>query len=549
MDYNRLADLLFPNLKYTLDSLEAQYPPRALPEGAAVTRFAPSPTGYVHLGNMYSIMLDERQAHKTGGVFVLRIEDTDQKREIKNGVAIICDALKNLGINFDEGATADGDNGVYGPYRQRPRVDIYHTVAKEFVKLGRAYPCFCTEEELTAMRQAQKAEKANFGYWGKWAKHRDGSIEKIEAELKKGTPYVLRFKSEGDVGRKFKYTDLVKGDLELTQNDIDHVMLKADGIPTYHFAHVVDDHFMRVTHVFRDESWLPSFPLHFEMLSVTAALGWKRSKYGHHAQIMKLDGSSKRKLSKRKDPEADLRFFPEHGYYMSALIDYLMTIINSNYEEWRRANPTETYDKFNFSLKKLSVSGAIFDLDKLNSVSRNMVSLLDAGVVLSEVLAWSKTYDPELFALLSRDEVYAKAILSIGRGMPNPRKDFGAWSEVKPYISFFFDELFVPDNAAMPQNVSATDRQRILSEYAQIYDAQDGQTEWFNKIKALAERLGFAPGTKEYKLSPEKYKGHVGDVSMVLRVAVTGRQNSPDMYEVMRHLGKDKVIARLKNAL
>ncbi|MBQ3050108.1 MAG: glutamate--tRNA ligase [Oscillospiraceae bacterium] len=545
MDYNYLAELLFPNVKQTVADLEEKYPNRDLPEGAKVTRFSPSPTGYVHIGAMYGVLTDERLAHQSGGVFYLRIEDTDAKREIENGVSIICDTFAELGIEFDEGASSEGGRGNYGPYRQRERVEIYHTVAKEFVKLGRAYPCFCTEEELAEMRARQEEQKANFGYYGEWAKYRECPIETVEQLLKEGKPYVLRFRSLGDISRRVKQDDLIRGTLDFPQNDIDHVMLKSDGVPTYHFAHVVDDHFMRTTHVIRGEEWLATLPLHVEMFE---AIGWKRPKYGHTAQVMKLDGDSKRKLSKRKDPEADMRFYSQQGYYVPAIKEYLMTLINSNFEEWRIANPNEPFENFKFNIKKAGVSGALFDLLKLDDISKNVISKLSADVVYDNTVAWAEKYDEQLYALLTRDRDYAVSILSIGRGGAKPRKDFAKWSDVRGYLDFFFDELFAPAYD-FPGNVSKEDAVAVLEKYKTVYDPEDEQTVWFGKIKEIAEELGFAPETKLYKKNPEQYKGHVGDISMVLRVAITGRQNSPDMQMVMSILGKERTVERINAAL
>ncbi|MBQ9938544.1 MAG: glutamate--tRNA ligase [Oscillospiraceae bacterium] len=545
MDYNYLAELLFPNVKQTVADLEEKYPNRDLPEGAKVTRFSPSPTGYVHIGAMYGVLTDERLAHQSGGVFYLRIEDTDAKREIENGVSIICDTFAELGIEFDEGASSEGGRGNYGPYRQRERVEIYHTVAKEFVKLGRAYPCFCTEEELAEMRARQEEQKANFGYYGEWAKYRECPIETVEQLLKEGKPYVLRFRSLGDISRRVKQDDLIRGTLDFPQNDIDHVMLKSDGVPTYHFAHVVDDHFMRTTHVIRGEEWLATLPLHVEMFE---AIGWKRPKYGHTAQVMKLDGDSKRKLSKRKDPEADMRFYSQQGYYVPAIKEYLMTLINSNFEEWRIANPNEPFENFKFNIKKAGVSGALFDLLKLDDISKNVISKLSADVVYDNTVAWAEKYDEQLYALLTRDRDYTVSILSIGRGGAKPRKDFAKWSDVRGYLDFFFDELFAPAYD-FPENVSKEDAVAVLEKYKTVYDPEDEQTVWFGKIKAIAEELGFAPETKLYKKNPEQYKGHVGDISMVLRVAITGRQNSPDMQMVMSILGKERTVERINAAL
>ena len=546
MDYNALADLLFPGLdeEAAIAKIEADYPPRSLPEGAKVTRMAPSPTGFMHLGNLFGAIADERLAHQSGGVFYLRIEDTDQKREVPGAVETILKVFSDYELPFDEGATADGDNGAYGPYRQRQREGIYRAYAKRLVRQGKAYPCFCTEEELAAIREKQAAEKANFGYYGSWAVHRDTPLSEVESRVAAGEPFVLRFRSEGDPGRRTKFTDLVRGTMELPENDQDVVLLKSDGIPTYHFAHVVDDHLMGTTHVVRGEEWLATLPIHIQLFG---AMGWRMPKYVHTAQLMKLENGNKRKLSKRKDPELALDFYQRQGYCVAAVKEYLMTLLNSNFEDWRLANPDAPLDKFPFNTKKMGVSGALFDIEKLGDVSKNVISRMSAAEVADRLTAWAREYDPGFCALLERDPAYTEAILSIGRGGKKPRKDIAVGSGAKEYLSFFFDELFACDGA-YPENVSAADAKRILDEYAAIYDPADDSGVWFDRIKALAERLGYAANMKDYKQNPSAYPGSVADVSMVLRVAVTGRQNSPDMYEIMRLLGRERVLRRLGSA-
>ena len=545
MDTQKLASLLFPDVTETPEELELRYPPRDLPEGAKVTRMAPSPTGFMHLGNLFGAVTDERLAHQSGGLFFLRIEDTDKKREVEGGVETIISVFKKFGLNFDEGALVDGERGNYGPYRQRQRADIYHVFAKKLVLEGKAYPCFCTEEDLTEMRARQEAENANPGYYGKWAVHRDMPLEDIEKELAAGKPWVLRFKSEGDPSQYIHLNDLVKGKIDMPENDQDIVLLKSDGIPTYHFAHVVDDRLMRTTHVVRGEEWLATWPVHIQLF---AALGWKAPKYVHTAQLMKMDGGSKRKLSKRKDPELALDFYFAEGYPVPSVIEYLLTLLNSNFEEWRLANPKEPVEKFKFTTNKMSVSGSLFDLDKLRDVSRNVVAMLSTEEVWNYLSDWAKQYDPDFYALLVKDETYAKAILSIGRGIPKPRKDIAVWSEFKDYMAFFYDELFT-EGHEYPEAMSTEDIAAVLSQYPALYDEADDQTAWFDKIKNLSVSLGYAASPKEYKQNPEAFKGHVGDVSAVLRMAVTGRVNSPDMFTVMSILGKEKVTGRLQKAL
>lgn len=541
MDNCYLADLLYPNIQTLPEDMEKRYPPRQLPEGAKVTRFAPSPTGFLHIGNLYGAFTDERLAHTTGGIFYLRIEDTDAKRTVPNGVALIIETLAKLGVCFDEGAVIDGDNGAYGPYRQSERAEIYQTYAKQLIREGKAYPCFCTEEELEAIRAKQEAEKKTPGYYGEYAVWRDAPIERIEAALADGKPFVLRFRSEGDISNKFKFTDEIKGVIDVTENDVDHVILKSDGIPTYHFAHAVDDHLMRTTHVVRDESWLSTLPFHIQLFK---ALGFKLPKYCHTAQVLKLDDGNKRKISKRKDPEAALTFYHAEGYPAAATREYLMTLLNSNFEEWRIANPTADIEDFKFTTKKMSVSGSLFDLDKLNDVSKNVISRMTAEEAYRLSLAWAKEFDPAFAAIYGENGDYGTAILAIGRGGAKPRKDLTTWKDVKDYVSFFYDALFTPDST-LPENVTPEDAAEICRRFAETYDPADDQPAWFAKIKQIAADLGYAPETKLYKKDPSAYKGHVGDVSMVLRIAVTGRQNSPDLFEVMHILGCERTIARL----
>ena len=545
MDTNLLADLLYPNIKTLPADIEARYPARNLPEGAKVTRFAPSPTGFLHIGNLYGAFTDERLAHTSGGVFYLRIEDTDAKRTVPNGIQIIIETLAKLGVEFDEGAVIDGDNGAYGPYRQSERAEIYQTYAKQLVREGKAYPCFCTEEELAAIRERQEAEKLNPGYYGEFAIWRDAPIESIREKLDAGVPFVLRFRSEGDLNNKHKFRDEIKGEIDVTENDIDHVILKSDGIPTYHFAHAVDDHLMGTTHVIRDESWLSTLPFHIQLFK---ALGFKMPKYCHTAQVLKLDNGNKRKISKRKDPEAALTYYHSQGYPVAAVREYLMTLLNSNFEEWRLANPDAPIESFKFTTKKMSVSGSLFDLDKLNDVSKNVISRLTADEVYDFTFAWAEENDPQFASVLENDREYAVRILSIGRGGKKPRKDIALWSEVKDYMSFFYDMLFTRETA-IPESFSAEDVKAVLADFITSYDENADQNEWFANIKAIAEKNGFCPDMKQYKANPEGFKGSVADVSMFLRVAVTGRMNSPDLYEVMQILGKGQVLQRVNGLL
>ena len=544
MDYQALADLLFPDVHETPEAVEQRFPPRQLPEGAVVTRMAPSPTGFVHLGNLVQGLTSERMAHQSGGVLFLRVEDTDAKREVPGAVEVLIKTLKHYGISFDEGATMEGDNGIYGPYRQRQRADIYHVYAKKLVSEGKAYPCFCTEEELTAMRETQEANKENTGYYGKYAIWRDRSLEDIQAQLDAGNPWVLRFRSTGSIENQFKFDDLVKGKLTITENDIDHVLLKSDGIPTYHFAHAVDDHLMRTTHVVRGDEWLPTLPFHIQLFQ---ALGFKLPKYVHIGPLMKMDGTSKRKLSKRKDPELALTYYKAEGFPVAAVYEYIMTLLNSNFEDWRRANPDAPVDNFKFSAKKLNPAGSLFDYAKLVDVSKNVISRMDAGQVYTLLTQWAQEFDPEFGALLAEDPDYATRILAIGRGGKKPRKDLAVWKDAKPYMGFFYDQyLETPEfDGKFAPGVIA----EVLNRFLASFDIADDANTWFEKVKAITTGMGFTTDMKAYKANPDAFPGTVADVSTFIRLAVTGKTNSPDLYTVMQILGKDRTVARISAAL
>ncbi len=546
----QLADLIFPDVSETdtVESLEERFPERGLKEGSRVTRMAPSPTGSMHIGNLYGALADERIAHTSGddGVFYLRIEDTDDKREVPGAVEKIIKYLGAFGIGFDEGACADGDEGAYGPYRQRARAKIYHIVAKKLLLDGRAYPCFCTEEDLQKAHDAQEAEKANFGYYGKWAIHRDMPPEEAIRRIQNGDSFVLRFKSLGDPSKKVEFKDAIKGKLSFPENDQDFVLLKSDGIPTYHFAHVVDDHFMRTTDVVRGEEWLSTLPWHVELWR---ACGFKMPRFCHTAQVMKLDEETgtKRKMSKRKDPECTLGFYFEKGYPADSVIEYLMTLLNSSYEQWRMANPDAPYTDFPFKASGMGNSGAMFDLAKFNDVSKNRIARLSADAVYQGVAAWAKENDPDFYALLTRDASYAKAFFAIGRGGKKPRKDFACYCEVKDFVSYYFDELFAVRDA-YPENVPEEERVALLADYAALYDPADDNNAWFEKIRTLSEKYGYTSDMKAYRENPSAFKGSVTDVSNVIRVAVTGRLNSPDLCQVMQVLGRERVALRLAKA-
>lgn len=544
-DNKYLADLLFPDIDKTVDYFEEKYPPRNLAEGAKVTRIAPSPTGFIHIGNLFGALVDERLAHQSGGIFYLRIEDTDQKRKVDGAVELIIDTFKRYGLSFDEGYTEDGGVGDYGPYRQRERAEIYQTVAKHLVEKGLAYPCFCTEEDLDKIRKSQLEAGENPGYYGKWARHRDCDVEEIERNLSAGKPFVLRLKSFGDSSKIVKARDMIKGELEFPENNMDIILLKSDGIPTYHFAHVVDDHFMRTTHVVRGEEWLSTFPWHLQLFEY---LGWKLPKFIHTAHMLKQEGTGKRKLSKRKDPEFGIEYYNKNGFEPEAVKEYLMTVLNSNFEEWRLQNKDKDIDEFKFTVNKMSSSGALFDMDKLIDVSKNVISKMDAETVYEKVSEWTKQYDPEFYLSFTAKPDYTKEILSIGRGGKKPRKDIALWSGVKEYMGFFFDKYFVPAES-FPENLAKEDIVAVLSKYVSIFDPVDDQNTWFDKIKVLAGDLGFASEMKDYKQNPDAYKGSVADIAMILRIAVTGKTMSPDTYSVMRILGAEKVVSRILAAL
>lgn len=544
----KIAELLFPDIQETPDALETQFPPRGLPEGARVTRFAPSPTGYLHVGGLFGALADYMTAKLTGGVVYLRVEDTDKKREIDDGVSAIIDGFQSFGIRFDEGVTGlDSECGAYGPYTQSRRVHIYRVMAKELVKRGLAYPCFCTAEELTALRDRQEEDGALIrGYFGKYAKCRDLTDAQIEEKIRAGAPYVLRFRAQGREDGRIVFDDIVRGKIEMPENIIDEVLLKSDGVPTYHFAHVCDDHFMRTTHVIRGEEWIPSTPKHIALFK---ACGFRAPKYAHTPQVLKIDeeDGTKRKLSKRKDPEAAVSYFSQTGYPQETLLEYLMTLLNSNFEDWRRANPDADVFTFPFNLKKMSVSGALFDLAKLRDVSKNVISRMTAQEVYDRTLSWASQYDPDYAALLRACPEKALGMLSLDRGGKKPRKDIAAFSEVKAYFSYMYSELY-EKNYTLPETVAPSDAASILESYLDVYSASDDRDAWFEKVKALCAPHGFTPNVKEYKENPEAFKGHVGDVSTVLRIAATGRINTPDLCTILRLLGEDEVRARLSDA-
>lgn len=545
-DFEKLAELLLPDIKHTPDYYESKYPCRNLPEGAAVTRIAPSPTGYLHLGVLFMALVNRITADSTGGLMYIRIEDTDKKREVEGGTEDIVNGLHNFGIDLDEGFTFDGQKGEYGPYRQSDRAEIYQCYVKELIKQGLAYPCFCTAEELETVRAEQEKNKIRTGYHGEWARHRNISYDEAKALIDEGKPYVVRLKSGGNEERRITFNDGIKGKIEMPENDEDFVLLKSDGIPTYHFAHAVDDHLMRTTHVIRGDEWISSTPKHLELFRI---LGFKPPKYAHVAPIMKMDEGGKRKISKRKDPEAAVRYFIEEGFPPEAVIEYLMTIASSEFEQWRKANKTENYKKFPFKLKKMSLSGALFDSQKLLDVSRNIISTKKADEVTKKITEWAQEYKKDFADLLLKDKDFTQKVFAIDRDVPKPRKDLAKWSDGESYSAYFFNETFTPCYEPMPESISKTDAVKLLNEYLKVYNPADEQSEWFDKIKGICPKFGYAPDMKTYKASPNEYKGHPGDVSTLIRLAVTGRVNTPDLCGIMKTLGKEEATLRIQKAI
>ena len=547
MDYKELANLIFPNAK-PIEYYEEKYPERNLPEGAMVTRFAPSPTGFIHIGGLFGSIIDKKLAKQSNGVFILRIEDTDQKREIENGTAQIVNGLADFGIIPDEGMISETEEkGIYGPYKQSLRKEIYEAYAKSLIERGLAYPCFCTPEDLDEIRTKQEAAKLRPGYYGIWAKCRTMPIDEVAKKIQNGEKYIIRFKSQGREDRKIKHKDVIKGNIEFPENDQDIVIIKADGLPTYHFAHAIDDHLMRVTHVIRGDEWVSSLPLHLELFHT---LGFKPPKYAHTSTIMKDENGSKRKISKRKDPEAAVSYYSEEGNPKAAVLDYLRKSANSTFEPWRRANPTKSIDEFELQLNKMSISGAVFDMVKLLDVSKNVICKFSAEEIYNEALAWANKYDEELKELLENKE-YSLKVLGIERGNIKPRKDIAKWSDVKNSIIYMYEDKFAENTQYEFQKINDPEEIKdILKTYLdKHFNIDDDKQTWFDKMKDLAEEKGYAREVKEYKQEPEKYKGHVGDISTVIRVALTGRHNTPDLYEIMQVLGEENIKTRINKII
>lgn len=545
-DNMKLAELLFPDITLTPEDMEKKYPPRNLKEGSKVTRLAPSPTGFLHFGNLFTGTVAFKAARSTDdGVFFVRVEDTDQKRKVEGAIEVMLEGLKAFDVVADEGVVGEGvEKGDYGPYHQSQRKPIYHVYAKSLVQQGLAYPCFCSAEQLDAIREKQEKEPIK-GYWGEYAACRNLSLEQIEENIAKGMEWTLRLRSPGELDKKCYFDDMIKGKIEMPENVQDVVLLKSDGIPTYHFAHAVDDHIMRTTHVIRGDEWVSSVPIHLQLFKV---LGFKLPKFAHVSPIMKEENGGKRKLSKRKDPEAAVTFYSQTGYPKESVNEYIMTLMNSNFEDWRKTNKDAPIEAFPFNLKKMSVSGALFDMVKLNDVSKNIISVMSAQKVYDYTIEWAKQYDEELYGLLTKDEARSVNILNIDRETPKPRKDIACWSEIKDYISYFFNEIY-EKNYELPENITSDMAKEIAEAYLNEYNPEDDKQQWFDRIKALCEPLGYTPNVKEYKKNPDAYKGHVGDVSTVIRIAVTGRRNTPDLYSIMQLLGHDEVKARLNDAI
>lgn len=542
MDFSALAERLLPGEYPALETFEKRYPPRDLPKNAEVTRLAPSPTGFIHLGNLFVAIANERIAHRSGGTLYLRIEDTDLKRKVEGAVEAVISALDYFDISFDEGAEIGGDD-TYAPWYQRQRAGIYRAYVKDLIRRGRAYPCFCTEEELAALREEQTAKKEVTGYYGRYAKWRDAPEADVLAALDAGKPFVIRLKSMGDPAHKFTFHDEIKGDVTVQENDQDVVILKSDGIPTYHFAHAVDDHLMRTTLVIRGEEWLASLPIHLELFDV---LGFRRPKYGHNCSLMKMDGGSKRKLSKRKDPELSLSFYRQEGYHPFAVKVYMLTLLNSDFEEWHAKFPEKPLEEFPFRIGKMSKSGALFDLDKLNDISKTELARLSAEEMLAFLKVWAEQFGSQEERAYFADEEYLLRVLNLCMGTAGKkrRKDFVTAKQALGEIAYFFSSPAARD----AYRVSDEDKTAILDGFLATYSYENDAQVWFSKVKELAASLGFAAEMRDYKADPEAFKGSVSDVAEVLRIAVTGRANTPDLWSIMQILGEARVRERIAAA-
>ncbi len=549
MDCKRLAELLFGDIKLTMEDILKKYPRRVLPDKAEVTRFSPSPTGYMHIGGLYAALISSKLAKQSGGVFYLRIEDTDKKREVAHGTDEIISSLKKFGVEFDEGAAADGqpEKGLYGPYRQSARGEIYHVFAKELVEKGLAYPCFCSAEELDNIRKRQEAEKLDPGYYGEFAKCRGLTLEEIEEHIKNKDEYVLRLRSPGKVGNRITCRDMIRGNIEMPENITDVVLLKSDGIPTYHYAHVIDDFLMGTTTVIRGDEWISSYPIHHQLFEVS---GLKIPRYAHIAPIMKLDGgeNKKRKLSKRKDPEASIQHYFEQGYPVESVTEYLMTIASSAYEEWRMKNPDAAMSEFKFKLEKMPVSGALFDTDKLNSVSRDVIAKLDEDTLAKMITDWAGVYDETLAGYIADSpEKFAESIKLWKYNGKKTRKDVARWGELTEMFDYIYKGM--PQSRDFDEKIPPEKRSEFLSAYIENYDHSDDSSQWFERVKQVGEPLGFCPNIKEYKAAPDNYIGSVADACGILRAAITGKRSSPDLYSIIKLIGEEETLKRLRSSI
>ncbi len=544
-----LADLMFPNVTKTIEDYEMMYPKRNLKEGARVTRFAPSPTGFVHMGSLLSAFEDYKAARDTDGVFYLRIEDTDQKRSVENGITGILSDLKNFDIIPDEGMIdEEHEVGEYGPYIQSERREIYHTFAKDLVLRGLAYPCFCTQEELDETREIQELNKERIGYYGSFAKCRSLTIDEAIEKIKKGDEFVVRLKSPGDFNKKITLHDEARGDIEFPENDLDIVLIKStDKLPTYHFAHLVDDHLMHTTHVMRGEEWIASFPIHAQLFEI---FNFTKPHYVHLGVVMKIDEEgTRRKLSKRKDKEASVEFYHKEGIPKEAVKLYLMTIANSNFEEWLNNNPDEDLSKFKFDFKKISASGTLFDVEKLFNISKNYMSKLSASEIYNNLLIWTEEFDKEFNDVLKKHKEYAINVFNIERGGVKPRKDYKSYSSIRSFVFYMFDELFENPNYSWNKITDKEEIANILNTYLNSYLNLSDKDLWFSKIKEMCDKLGYASNMKDYKKNPEDYKGSVADVSGVLRIALTSCGNTPDLFEIMNLFGENRIKERFMKCL
>lgn len=541
-----LAELLFPDVNLTIDDLERKYPMRELPEGAQVTRFAPSPTGFLHTGSLFTTLISYLTAKKSGGVYFFRLEDTDTKRTIQGSGDLLIKELAQFGLVADEGYFPEGDKGAYGPYKQSERREIYKAVIKELVRRGRAYPDFCTPEDLEKIRKFQEEHKILPGYYGAYARDRNLSVEQRIEKIKAGTPWVIRFRSEGDHDKKTKFVDAIRGEIELQDNDTDVVILKSDGLPTYHFAHVCDDHFMRTTIITRGEEWIPSTPIHLDMFR---ALGWKPPKYAHIPSIMKLDHGNKRKLSKRKDPEAAVSYFLDNGYCPKALLVYLMSIANSNFEEWSIAHKSFDLNEFPFSLKKMSLDGALFDEGKLNYFSKEVIAKMPLDELFIAVKDYADAHNEEFAKRIKESPEYVKRILNIEKERKNPRKDYAKYSDIYPLIKFFFHDEWerkLAEGLSFPSRYEPSDIKSLLLDLRDHMAFGADETTWWNGVKEIASAHGFASSNKDYKANPDAYLGSVSDGAELLRIAITTSSQSPNLHEILEILGPDEIKLRLE---